>query len=144
VPGKRARALILIAALAVCGAAFAAEFGPYSASVMRVIDGDTLELQIEIWPRTTVRATVRLAGIDTPEARARAECERQAARAATEFARRWVAERKPISVLLTGRDKYGRELGRVVSGGEDLAQALIAAGHARAYDGGKRRGAWCS
>ena len=44
------------------------------------------------------------------------------------------------------RDKYGRTLARILIpiGGQmvDLAQRLMAEGHAKAYDGGSKGGAW--
>ncbi|WP_290897841.1 thermonuclease family protein [Hoeflea sp.] len=39
-------------------------------------------------------------------------------------------------------DRYGRTLACVYADGRDVAKALIAAGLARPYDGGRREG-WC-
>ena len=145
--GGRARSLILLLALGLCGSAIGADFGPYPAKVLRVIDGDTvlveLTLRTGFMPPGKFDVRVRLAGVDTPEPRGKSPCEREAARAATAFAKAWLARDGALEVLITGRDKYADRVdGRIRRGEEDLAQALLAAGHARVYDGGKRR-AWC-
>lgn len=132
--------LALVLLLWPCVAA-AWSYGPYPARVERVVDGDTLVVVVEVWPELTVRARLRLAGIDAPELRAPAACERRLAEAARAEALAWVA-RGPVAVTLTDRDKYGRALGRVHRDGADLAETLMAAGLARPYDGGRRR-PWC-
>jgi endonuclease YncB( thermonuclease family) len=117
--------------------------GAYRATVLRVVDGDTIQARIAIWPGHEVTTFVRLRGIDAPETRAR--CAREAEDAET--------SRRALEALLSGggmivsgvrRDKYG---GRIVadladSVGRDVAATLLAAGHARPYRKG-RRGGWC-
>jgi endonuclease YncB( thermonuclease family) len=136
------RSSILALALAASFAAGATDYGPYRAQVVHVIDGDTLELRVAIWPQHTVQTVVRLAGINAPELRSGPPCEREAGRRAAEFVRAWAARGGRITLTVTGREKYGRPLGAIARDGEDLAAALIAAGHARPYDGGRRE-AWC-
>jgi endonuclease YncB( thermonuclease family) len=41
--------------------------GPYLGEVTRVIDGDTFEAEVAIWPRITSTISVRLRGFDAPE-----------------------------------------------------------------------------
>ena len=41
--------------------------GPYMAEVLRVIDGDTIEVSVAIWPGLTVEISARLRGVDAPE-----------------------------------------------------------------------------
>ena len=41
--------------------------GPYFGDVIRVIDGDTFEAKVEIWPTISATVNVRLKGIDAPE-----------------------------------------------------------------------------
>lgn len=122
-------------------AAAAWPYGPYPARIERVVDGDTLVITVEAWPELIVRTSLRLAGIDAPELSSRRACERRLARAARAFAEAW-SRGGAATLILTGRDKYGRALGRLQRDGEDLAEALLAAGHARPYDGGERR-PWC-
>lgn len=134
-------ALALLAlALPSIGAA-AGAFGPYAVIEARALDGDTLAVKAMLSPEIIAVWRVRLVGINTPELRAGAECERRAARAAADFAATWVSAGGAL-LTVTGRDLYGRYLGRLSRDGEDLGSALIARGLAREY-GGERRGAWC-
>ena len=41
----------------------------YRAMVVRVLDGDTIELDMQIWPQLIQRTKLRLDGINTPEKR---------------------------------------------------------------------------
>jgi len=117
--------------------------GPVRADVVEVYDGDTLIVRARIWLGQVVNTKVRLSGIDAPELRGRCAREKRMARAARGFVRAKLAGGN-----VTLRDirfgKYaGRVLARVITAeGEDLGRALIAAGLARPYRGG-RRGRWC-
>lgn len=129
--------------------------GPVAAVVERVVDGDTLAVRARIWPGQEVRVHVRVAGIDTPELHSRCLSERDLAARAREFTASFVRPGKPVEngaltdaggVLLRDirHDKFG---GRVLAQvrnqeGADLAGALVQAGFARFYGGG-RRAAWC-
>lgn len=117
--------------------------GPIAAWVNEVIDGDTIVVRARIWLGQDVETRVRLFGVDAPEMKARCAEEQRLARAAREFVRARVAEKR-VSLMDIRYDKYGRRvLARVLTPeGEDLAQALIRGGLARAYDGTKRR-SWC-
>ena len=48
----------------------------YYAEVVRVIDGDTLDVRVDLWPGLQAVYAVRVRGIDAPELR-RAECEEE-------------------------------------------------------------------
>lgn len=41
--------------------------GPYRAEVVRVIDGDTIVVNVELWPDLTSEVSARVRGIDAPE-----------------------------------------------------------------------------
>jgi len=117
--------------------------GPVLADVVKVRDGDTLEVRARIWLGQVIGTKVRLAGVDTPELRGRCRRERHMAEAAREFVARKINDRQ-----VTLRDiRYGKYAGRVVARvitarGVDLGEALIAAGLGRRYRG-RRRGSWC-
>jgi endonuclease YncB( thermonuclease family) len=118
------------------------KFGPYDATLVKVIDGDTLKLDVMIWPGLTQRINLRLNGVNTPESRSKKPCEKALAKKATEFTRRFV-QRASLSISNVKNGKYaGRVLGSVTADGKDLVGALIESGNGRAYDGGKREG-WC-
>lgn len=139
----KAAALILSGLLLAAAPAMAAprEYGPYHVQVVRVIDGDTLELDILLTDHLTQRVRLRLRDVDTPELRGGQACEKKAAKAASQFVRSWVRE-ATLTVTLFGRDRYGRELGSLHKEGTTLGDALLAAGHARKYTRGKQP-EWC-
>ncbi len=117
--------------------------GPIPAQVVRVIDGDTLDVRARIWLGHEVSIRVRLAGIDAPELRGRCDGEKRLAERAKAHLRALVGAG---SVTLS-EVHYGKFAGRVMArvsnaAGEDLSQALVAAGLARDYAGGRRQ-SWC-
>jgi endonuclease YncB( thermonuclease family) len=113
------------------------------AEVLRVIDGDTFEARVHVWPGLDVTTKVRLRGIDAPEMKAMCAQERVQAEAARETLRTILAEGE-VGVFGVTLDKYG---GRVVADAAtrataNVSSALLAKGLARTYAGGRRRG-WC-
>jgi endonuclease YncB( thermonuclease family) len=115
-----------------------------NARVISVYDGDTLRAVASVWLGTEITTSVRLRGIDTPEMRGKCAAEKARAIAARDA----LLELAPVGsvVVLTdiAPDKYqGRIVARVLlPDGRDVSTILLAAGHARAYDGGRRSG-WC-
>ncbi len=106
------------------------------ARIVRVIDGDTLEVRLTSGPT----ATVRLIGIDTPETRRPAtpvECGGPDATARMKM----LAFSRGIGriVDLTSDptqdrvDRFGRLLAYVQGGGVDLGRSMISSGWARTY-----------
>jgi micrococcal nuclease len=117
--------------------------GPIPAQVVHVVDGDTVTVDARIWLGQSVRVNVRLAGIDSPERKGACDLERDLARRARIFTEEKLRAR-PIELRHVMADKYGgRVIAKIITAtGEDMGQALIEAGLARAYDGGRRR-PWC-
>jgi endonuclease YncB( thermonuclease family) len=108
-----------------------------------VIDGDTFEARVQVWPGLTVTTKVRLRGIDAPEMTARCARERSKAEAARATLQSIFAD-GDLTVLRVGLDRFG---GRVIAQAAtrrtgDVSAALIGQGVARAYAGGRRDG-WC-
>jgi len=115
----------------------------YPAEVIRVIDGDTFEARVRVWPGLDVSTKVRLRNIDAPELHARCADElakAQAARAALET----MLAAGGVTVSQVGIDKYGGRIDALVATREirDVSAALLQGGWARSYAGG-RRGSWC-
>jgi endonuclease YncB( thermonuclease family) len=112
--------------------------------VIRTVDGDTFEARVHLEPGLDLNTRVRLRGIDAPELKASCPQELQMAEAASAALRGLLGEGN-VTIFNIGPDKYS---GRVVA---DLATkktgnvsaALLAAGHARSYNGGHRDG-WCT
>ena len=115
----------------------------YPAEVVRVIDGDTFEARVRVWPGLDVSTKVRLRHIDAPELHARCADElarAQASRAALET----MLGAGGVTVSQVGVDKYGGRVDALVATNDtaDVSAALLSGGWARGYDGG-RRGSWC-
>ncbi len=115
----------------------------YPADVVRVIDGDTFEARVRVWPGLDVDTKVRLRDIDAPELHARCADEHvkaEAARAALET----ILAEGGVAISRVGIDKYGGRVDATVAthNTADVSAALRNGGWARSYDGG-RRGTWC-
>lgn len=119
---------------------------PYTVKVLRVIDGDTIEIEAAyLPPELHQKLGIRVLGIDTPEKAPRARCleENMLAQQASEYTKTLVSKAKHVEVDFTGWDKYGgRVLGNVRIDGQDLAEQLLLKGLARPYFGGKKN-SWC-
>lgn len=116
----------------------------HGAEGLRVIDGDTVAIRTPPPRGQAVEPVrVRILGLDAPETRgAGCEAERKLGRAASRTLRRLAAEAGTVTIEATGRDRYGRTLAHLTLDGRDVAGALISAGLARPYAGGRREG-WC-
>ena len=115
----------------------------HPAQLLRVLDGDTFETRVHVWPGIDITTKVRLRGIDAPELRARCPDERVKAEAARDALAAMLNE-GDLMVLRVGLDKYG---GRVLADAAtrsvpDISTAMLATGLARPYGGGKRQ-TWC-
>lgn len=111
----------------------------YRGSVARVIDGDTMEINIDLGFHISVRRTFRLYGINTAEKISGEAGE--PGKKAENFVRELV-EGKAV-IVQTFRDKlekYGRYLAEVFAVGDNFSvnKRLLAAGLAVEYMGGKR------
>lgn len=141
------RRLVLILTLLFVSPADAADLASerFSWPVLAIKDGDTLAVTLPGLPAALNPVAVRVRGIDTPETGGRAKCaaEQKLARRATEFTRAAIGRGRRVEFARPTWDKYGGRIDADVwIDGASLAQQLIAAGLARAYDGGKR-GGWC-
>jgi endonuclease YncB( thermonuclease family) len=112
--------------------------------VIRTIDGDTFEARVHLWPGLDLTTRVRLRGIDAPELKASCPQELQMAEAASDALHGLLGE-GDVTIFNIGPDKYqGRIVADVATRRtENVSAALLAAGHARSYNGGRRSG-WCA
>ena len=119
----------------------------YKIKLDRVIDGDTIDAQIDLGFDISVKKRIRFKGINTPESRTRDLEEKAKGLAAKDRLKAILEGAKTIQLTSHGVGKYGRCLGElhvdVVDGKEKLTmenvnELLIKEGHAVKYDGGKR------
>lgn len=118
--------------------------GPVEARVVKVRDGDTIEVSAFVWPMQTVEVAVRLRGIDAPELRGDCPSEIRAAETARDRLAELVGDGTVRLHGIEGDKYFGRVLAQISTTSEDdLAAVLLKEGLVDRYDGGKRRD-WCA
>jgi endonuclease YncB( thermonuclease family) len=100
----------------------------YSAVLLRVIDGDTMHFAVNLGCEITLRAKIRVLGINAPEL---STTEGQSAKA---WAQQWFTAHAPTGLvtLTTVKDhteKYGRYLGTITAGDGAVFNDDILAAH---------------
>lgn len=109
-------------------------------SVLAVVDGDTIDVDIDLGFDISLTKRVRLAGIDTPESRTTNKEEKVLGLEVKELLKKKLKEAKSIVIktqLPDSTEKYGRILGWIYLDGAELSvnEALIAGGYAWGYLG---------
>ena len=114
----------------------------YNCTLDRVIDGDTIDVNIDLGFNVVLsKQRVRLHGIDTPESRTRDLAEKKLGLEAKARLIELCGEN--LQLLSLGKGKYGIILGIPhTTDGEDICQILIKEGHAVEYYGGKKSKVW--
>ena len=115
----------------------------YKIKVTRVVDGDTIKVDLDMGFDHYQKDTIRLMGIDTPESRTSNLKEKTLGLASKKFLQDILKENKGDVILKTtkeGKGKFGRILGtlKIGSTGQNVNELLIQAGHARPYFGGSK------
>ena len=115
--------------------------------VTKVVDGDTIDVVIDLGFDIYKHERVRIAGIDTPEKRTRDLEEKALGIDATNWMKYTLQDTLKGENELTirtelkgGVGKYGRLLGWLYVGDSDLSlnEQMITEGYAHAYDGGTK------
>jgi len=114
----------------------------------KVLDGDTIDVTIDLGFDLYKKERVRIAGVDTPEKRTRNLEEKALGIDATN----WLKEKLETTIagddelsvrteLVGGVGKYGRLLGWLYVGDDELSlnEQMITEGYAWAYDGGTKQ-----
>jgi len=115
--------------------------------INRVVDGDTIDVTIDLGFDLFKKERVRVAGVDTPEKRTRNLEEKELGIDATYWLKAKLEgavdgddELTVRTELVGGVGKYGRLLGWLYIGDSDLSlnEQMITEGYAHAYDGGTK------
>lgn len=118
----------------------------YDWEILRIIDGDTVEIAAPYLPAPLKpKLSIRVLGVDTPEKGWRAQCdeERELGNQATLFTTNLLANATKTQIEIRKWDKFGgRVLGDVIIDGKSLTAMLIENGYAREYYG-KKKESWC-
>ena len=114
----------------------------YRATLDRVIDGDTIDVSVDLGFDTWKKVRVRMMGMNAPESRTRDKEEKKRGLAATKYLKD-ILESYDFKFVLKshGVGKYGRCLGEILFEDSDISanQMMINEGHAVEYHGGKRK-----
>jgi len=106
--------------------------------INRVVDGDTVDITIDLGFGLTKKERVRVAGIDTPESRTRDLYEKKLGKEAAAFLESQLQD--DIIIKTEKEGKYGRMLGWLFKEnlGCSINELMIHKGYAWPYDGGKK------
>jgi len=134
----------------------------YRGRVVRVYDGDTIWVTLDLGFDMLFRCSIRLKGIDTPESKINVKKypERKVEKALAKVAKKrmkelcgkevWVESKKLLKGSTTdnvkestAKEKYGRVLGNIYQmDGTNIADVLIEEGYAIKYGGKKKTHVW--
>jgi micrococcal nuclease len=108
--------------------------------VKNVVDGDTIDVIIDLGFDILFSSRVRLAGIDTPESRTTDKAEKALGLEAKEYLKKHIKDAKSVVIRtekMDSSEKYGRILGWVYVNGESesLNNKMINDGYAWGYLG---------
>ena len=106
----------------------------YNATVDKVVDGDTIDVTIDLGFNVWIKERLRLYGLNTPETRTKDLEEKEKGLKAKKYVENQVNSNSgQIQVLSLGRGKYGRVLAEIWVGKNNINELLISNGHAEVY-----------
>jgi micrococcal nuclease len=107
--------------------------------IVKIVDGDTVDIVLDLGFDVYRKERVRINRVDTPESNSKDATEKKLAIEAKNYVSTWMINQKKIRIKTFKDDKYGRLLGELY-GDEDvcLSDLLINGGYAWAYDGGTK------
>ena len=112
-------------------------------SVLKVVDGDTIDASIDLGFDISLEKRIRLAGIDAPESRTTNLKEKALGLESKEWLKKALEGAKDILIKTEKPDsteKYGRIIGHLFINDQEtsLNNQMIAEGYALEYEGGKK------
>jgi micrococcal nuclease len=111
-------------------------------NIVKVVDGDTVDVEIDLGFSLTKKERVRLAGIDTPESRTRNLVEKEYGLEAKAYLEDLLENSQNLIVKTEKDGKYGRMLGWFFENEfsiYSINQKMIDEGYAWEYDGGSKK-----
>jgi micrococcal nuclease len=113
-------------------------------SVLKVVDGDTIDADIDLGFDISLTKRIRLSGVDTPESRTADTNEKRYGLESKDWLKHRLEFAKDIIIkteLPDSTEKYGRIIGHLFINGEEtsLNNQMIAEGYAWEYDGGTKK-----
>ena len=102
----------------------------YNCTIVRVVDGDTVDVDIDLGFDTWRRGErIRLYGVDTPECRSRSATEKKAGLLAKGFVMQMLHEGGTYKLTTKEKGKFGRYLGTIKINGELTINAALISEH---------------
>ena len=101
--------------------------------ITKVVDGDTIDVIIDLGYKISVDTRVRLLGIDAPEIRTKNPEEKSKGIEAANFLRAFLdgyTEHDQVILQSKKLDGFGRSLGHIFLNGENLSDIMLINGHA--------------
>lgn len=113
--------------------------------IIRIVDADTFIISAPFIPKPLKQQIpLRLAGVDTPNIKRWANCDREAklGQEAKLYVQGLLDTSKKQEIKFLSMDKYNRILGEVYFDGKNVSEILIEKGFGRKYTGEKKQ-SWC-
>ena len=114
----------------------------YGCKVTRVVDGDTIDVDLDLGFDIIYKCRVRLYGIDTPESRTRNKDEKVRGKLAAKFLQNAISHGKNVILqtqLKDSKGKFGRVLASVIVDGIDINQSMVTNHMAVRYEGQSKK-----
>jgi len=106
----------------------------YKATLNRIIDGDTIDVNVDLGFDVKIKQRVRLYGINTPEVRTKDLNEKKKGLEATEYLKKILPKEFVMETILNKRGKYGRVLGILWVKDVNINEKMVNEGYAKRYD----------
>lgn len=111
--------------------------------INRIVDGDTIDVTIDLGFNIHIDQRVRVAGIDSPEKRTRNAAEKALGLDATDWMTKHLEDASDLIIKTAvegSMGKYGRVLGWLFIGNSEVSlnEKMVAEGFAWRYDGGTK------
>jgi micrococcal nuclease len=97
----------------------------YNAKILRIVDGDTIEVEIDLGFYMKYKNTVRLSRINAEELRDKDVDKKEMANKAKDFLKTLLPVNTEVVVISKSLDKYGRILGEVIIKDKNVSDLLL-------------------
>ena len=114
----------------------------YGCKVTRVVDGDTIDVDLDLGFDIIYKCRVRLYAIDTPESRTRNKDEKVRGKLAAKFLQDAISNGKNVILqtqLKDSKGKFGRVLASVIIDGININQQMVTNHLAVRYEGQSKK-----
>ncbi|MDM8567282.1 thermonuclease family protein [Candidatus Halobeggiatoa sp. HSG11] len=100
----------------------------YKCKLIKVVDGDTIDAEIDLGFKIFIKERIRLMGIDTPESRTRNKAEKSWGMASKEFLKKTLKDngnKFELTTKIQTKSKFGRILGTIIIDDIDVNELLV-------------------